>query len=416
MIKKMSLRYLFMDFDSFFAAVEQQYDPALRGRPVGVVPGAVGVQTTCCIAASYEAKRMGVKTGTGVREARQLCPQIRFVSANHERYVDVHHRSHQAIEPLLHIEKIESIDECYGRLPPHWQVPEVAAARAREIKAALAREIGPLITVSIGLAPNRFLAKMASKMHKPNGLHAIDHADLPQALYSFELSDLTGIGKQMLARLHRNGITTVERLCNASASELGRIWGSIYGLQMWKQLRGEEVAEIETTRQTVSHSHVLAPKMRTPQRALAVIHKQLQKACRRLRAMDYYAGAMTVSVKMDFTWRWEREVRCFPTQDTTTFARHLNRVWEDIPPGDTPTQVRVVLWKLVPAHAHTPSLFEEDNNARRIALQRAMDQLTLRYGNQSVFYAPSFQAQEAKAAPMRISFTHIPDLKLEQDD
>lgn len=410
----MALRYLFIDFDSFFASVEQQVQPQLRGRPVGVVPS-LGVATTCCIAASYEAKRYGVKTGTGVREAYQLCPKIQLVEADHGRYVAIHHRSHAAIEPVLHIEKVESIDECYGRLPPHWQAPEIAEAKARAIKAALARDIGPYITASIGLAPNRFLAKLASKMRKPDGLHRIDQPDLPAALYPLELSDLTGIGRQMLARLHRHGITTVERLCAASASELGRIWGSIYGLQMWQQLRGKDVAEVKTTRQTVGHSHVLAPRMRHPEAALAVIHKQLQKACRRLRAMNYYAGAMTISVKMDFTWHWEREVRCFPTQDTITFATHLNRLWEDFPLGEPPTQVRVVLWKLIPAHAHTPSLFTEDNNLRRIELQRAMDALTLRYGNQSVFYAPAFAAHQEKAAPMRIAFTHIPDLQLERD-
>lgn len=410
----MSLRYLFIDFDSFFASVEQQHQPELRGQPVGIVPSA-NVETTCCIAASYEAKRHGVRTGTGVREARFLCPGIRFVQADHARYVDYHHRIIATIEPCLHVEKVMSIDECFGRLPPHWQSPEIATAKSNEIKAALTHQIGQYVTASIGIGPNRFLAKLASKMRKPNGCQLIDLEDLPDILYPLQLDDLHGIGKNMLRRLHQHGIREMRQLCHATASQLGRVWGSIYGMQMWKQLRGHDVGEIETTRRTVSHSHILPPKFRTPENALAVLHKQLQKAGRRLRSMGYFTGRLTVSVKFAFQYRWEREARFFPTQDTLTMARHVNRLWASAPLDDQPTQVRVVLSELIPLKAHTPSLFEDDNQSRRVALQRAMDELTLRYGNTAVYYASAYHAHQSGAAPMRIAFTHIPDLQLEQD-
>lgn len=410
----MALEYLFVDFDSFFASVEQQDRAELRGRPVGVVPR-VGVETTCCIAASYEAKQKGVKTGTNVREARFKCPGIVFVQGAHQRYIEVHHAMMAAIEGCLHIEKILSIDECYGRLPPHWREPSVVRAKCAEIKAAVAAQVGRFVTCSIGVAPNRFLAKLASKMRKPDGCQFIDYDDLPDILYALELDDLHGIGKQLLRRLNEHGIHTMRQLCAANASRLGRIWGSIYGVQMWKQLRGVETGEIATVRRSVSHSHILPPALRKPDKALAVLHKQLQKACRRLRAMDYYAGGLSVSVKFGFQWRWQREVKVFPTQDTLTFAQHLNRLWQSAPADDVPTQVRVELWALVPAQAHTPSLFEGDNQARRVALQRAMDSLTLRFGNAAVYFASAHEAHQQGAAPMRIAFTHIPDLKLEQE-
>ena len=410
----MALVYLFVDFDSFFASVAQQDHPELRGRPVGVVPS-LGVETTCCIAASYEAKAKGVKTGTLVHEARHRCPGIAFVEGDHRRYVEVHHQITDVIERCLHVEKVLSIDECYGRLPPHWREPEIVRAKCAEIKAALLAKIGPYITASIGVGPNRFLAKLASKMRKPDGVMFIDFDDLPDVLYPLKLDDLHGIGRNMLRRLHQHRIYDVRQLCGASSSQLERIWGSIGGVQIYRELRGEDIGEIETKRSTISHSHVLAPKFRNPEAALAVIHKQLQKACRRLRAEQYFAGRMTVNVKLGFQWRWEREVKLFPTRDTLTFAAQLNRLWRQLPEGETPVQVRVVLSDLVPQGCHTLSLFESDNQTRRVNLQRAMDDLNQRYGNASVFFGSSFDALKGNAAPMRISFTHIPDLDLESD-
>ena len=106
----MALHYLFIDFDSFFASIEQQYHPELRGRPIGVVPS-LGVETTCCIAASYEAKAFGVKTGTGVREARYICPEITFVEAGHSNYVHVHKKIKELVHEIIYIDKVISIDE-----------------------------------------------------------------------------------------------------------------------------------------------------------------------------------------------------------------------------------------------------------------------------------------------------------------
>ena len=105
----MTLRCLFVDFNSYFASVEQQDDPRLRGRPVGVVP--VMAETTCCIAASYAAKAYGVKTGTPVWEARQRCPDIVLLQARPARYVEVHHALMAAIEDCIPHGKAESIDE-----------------------------------------------------------------------------------------------------------------------------------------------------------------------------------------------------------------------------------------------------------------------------------------------------------------
>lgn len=412
----MSFRYLFIDFDSFFASVEQQLCPQLRGKPIGVVPS-LGVDTTCCIAASYEAKRYGVKTGTDVRQARYLCPSIQFIEADHTRYVTIHKKIHSVIHRIVYIDAVLSIDEMYGRLPLHWQPADIAHKKALEIKAALSEEVGPYIRASIGLAPNRFIAKLASKLEKPNGLVAIDFEDLPETLYRFQLEDITGIGASMLRRLHSARITDMEALCHTSRRKLHKIWGSIEGDRMWSALRGIELPPVETHRSTIGHSHVLPPRLRTFHGAHSTLHRMLQKACRRLRAMDYFAGHLDVGIKFGFELRWGLGTACFPTQDSISLSHLLNTLWDQRPQGaPEPTKVSVTLSKLVHANSHTPSLFDDENHYNRVSLQRVMDRINKQYGGRALYYADSMEAQICpQAAPMRIAFNHIPDLELEDD-
>jgi DNA polymerase-4 len=412
----MSLRYIFLDFDSFFASVEQQFRPELRGKPVAVVPS-LGVDTTCCIAASYEAKAFGVKTGTGVREARSLCPGIELVEANHTRYVKIHKRLKELIHQVIYVEEVLSIDEMYGRLPPHWQDPEVAQDKACEIKSLLRDVIGPEITVSIGLAPNRFIAKLASKLKKPNGLVCVDFKDLPFALCSMELSEITGIGARMLQRLRNARILNMEDLYGASRRKLHRIWGSVEGDRMWYALRGIDLPSVESKKSTIGHSHVLPPKLRSFHGSHATLHRMLQKACRRLRADGYFTACLMVQVKFGFDLRWAADTRCFPTQDSVALGQLLDALWAGRP-GDVPnpTKVSVTLTKLMPEKSHTASLFPEDNDLRRMQLQHTMDAVNKVHGGRTLYYANSMEAQkDAAAAPMRIAFTHIPDLELEDD-
>ncbi|HZV61319.1 MAG TPA: DNA polymerase, partial [Methylophilaceae bacterium] len=147
----MSLRALYVDFNSYFASVEQQEVPELRGKPIGVLP--VMAETTCCIAASYEAKAFGVKTGTPVREARKLCPNIIFVEARPYLYVEYHHRLVEIVESCTPVEKTLSIDEMVCRLTGTQQQKENALSLAARIKSTLADKAGICIRSSIGIAP-----------------------------------------------------------------------------------------------------------------------------------------------------------------------------------------------------------------------------------------------------------------------
>ena len=411
----MPLRALLLDFNSYFASVEQQLRPELRGRPVGVLP--VLAETTCCIAASYEAKRFGVKTGTNVAEARRLCPDIVFVEARPRVYVEMHHRLMEVVDSVIAIGEVLSIDEVACELTGSWQREEVAVALAREVKQKLLDHVGECLTCSVGIGPNRFLAKLASNMQKPDGLTVIREADLPDILFGLDLTDLHGVGRAMSERLRRAGLATVEAVCRADRDTLRRVWGGVEGERMYERLRGIEPPLPPTRRASIGHSHVLPPHLRDERGAYAVLSKLTQKAAVRLRAEGYLAGRMAVWVEYRDRPGWEAAVRFAPMRGTLDFLKVLAALWAGRPRPRhkrdrwEPMKVSVTLWDLMPAAQETLALFAADE--REAGLDAVLDRLREKYGPDALYFGGAWGAMHE--APMRISFTHVPDLRLEAD-
>ena len=413
MLAGVPLRSLIVDFNSFFASCEQQERPELRSRPVGVAP--VLAETSCCIAASYDARRHGVKVGTRVDEARRLCPGITIVEARPALYIQYHRRLIALIESCLHVTEVLSIDEVACELTATFAPREKAVARARRIKAALAREAGACLTCSIGIAANRFLAKVASDMQKPDGLVVLEDADVPARLLGLEIADFVGIGRNMERRLRARGIDTVRKLYAATKAELRGIWGGIEGARMHARLRGEDVPLAAREHRTVGHLHVLPPSLRNETAALAVLHRLLQKAAMRLRHMGLYAGGLHVSVRHREGRGWRDELRFNETQDTLQFTHALTQIWERRSGrGRAPFQVGVVLFNLIELPGHTPDLFTHEQEQARGRLHDIVDALNRAYGKNTVYFGGAHGA--TGYAPMRIAFTRIPQPEIEEID
>jgi DNA polymerase-4 len=413
------LTALFVDCDSYFASVEQHLAPALRGRPVGVAP--VMAESSCCIAASYEAKAFGVKTGTRISEARVMCPGIAIVESKPAEYVRLHHQIVEAVEDCIHVEAVLSIDEMWAWLPLNLREPATVEAIGGRIKATVARDVSPVIKVSIGAGPNKYLAKMASKMRKPDGLFIIEESGLPGALYELKLRDLTGVGRSMETRLHAAGIHTVESLCAASKPALRNVWGGVMGDRLWHLLRGDEIPDLESARKSIGHSHVLPPESRPPDRAWPILCKLLHKASERLRSHGLLTGALTLQLAFLKGDSWAAETRTAETDSTVALMRLLDRLWRTRPEPRRPLlQVGVMLTGLCEHGNYTPQLFQctADNGAvldteKHQRLDATLDKLRARYGRSVVYFGSVQESREE--APMRISFTHIPDLEVETD-
>jgi DNA polymerase-4 len=419
------VNWLFVDLNSYFASVEQEVRPELRGRPVGVVP--MMADTTVCIAASYEAKAFGVKTGTVVADAKKMCPEIVLVEGRHEIYTDYHRRIVEAVESCLPVTAVLSIDEMACRLMGRERPLLAAMELGRNVKARILERVGPMLRSSVGLATNRYLAKVASDMEKPDGLVALPLDILPEALGQLTLRDLPGIGAKTEKRLNEKGIATMKQLLALSCEQAGELWGSVWGERLWHWLQGEDFDMSETDHlKSISHSHVLAPEMRTAEKAYAVAHKLLHKAAMRLRANGLWASSIGLAVGFAVprgekapvsrfgvpTRGWHDEIKLSECQDNPTLIAALSRLWASRPSGgeyEQPYFVGVQLNGLVPDRLHSLNLFDNlDGEQSRARLLKAMDELNNKYGMSTL--APATMLTAYKAAPTRIAFHSIPDL------
>jgi len=419
------LNWLFVDLNSYFASVEQQDRAELRGRPIGVVP--MLADTTVLIAASYEAKAFGVRTGTIVADAKRMCPGIELVEARHELYVEYHRKVVEAVESCLPVTAVCSIDEMACRLMGRERPLLAAMELGRRVKARIRESAGEMMRSSVGLATNRFLAKVASDMEKPDGLVALPLDLLPEALGRLTLRDLPGIGAKTEKRLNERGITTMKQLLALDCEQAGQLWGSVWGERLWHWLRGQDFDMSETDHlKSISHSHVLAPEMRTQEKAWAVAHKLLHKAAMRLRSHGLWASSIGLAVGFAVprsepgpvssfgvpTRGWHSETKLTECQDNQTLIHALRHLWESQPKTAEsvhPYFVGVQLGGLVPDRLHSLGLFDSlEEEQSRAKLLEAMDQLNQKYGMSTV--APATMITAYKAAPTRIAFHSIPDL------
>jgi DNA polymerase-4 len=407
--------WLFLDLNSFFASVEQQLQPELRGRPVAVVP--VDTDATCAIAASHEAKKFGIKTGTNIGEARRRCPELITVLANHDQYVEFHHKVLDEIDRHFPVHSICSIDEMACKLDAPRRRLDAAVDLAKHIKRGLRERVGECITCSIGLAPNRFLGKVASDMQKPDGLVVLRADELPGRLLELELRDLPGIGRRMEPRLHACGIHTMKELWDADREVLHRAWGGVCGDRFWHALHGGPTEDDQPVeKRTVGHSHVLAPELRTPPQAGIVARRLLLKAASRLRRMKYRATHLHLSVRAEEGPRFESQAKFEPVCDSIALARVLAELWQRVMKQARWQRVKKVSVTLFGLEAGSlpkqmelfPSLIDEETRARREQLSRILDKINQKRGRDSVVIG--FTPDTVRTfSGTKIAFTRIPD-------
>jgi DNA polymerase-4 len=409
------LKWLFLDLNSYFASVEQQDNPNLRGKPVAVVP--MMSDYTCCIAASYEAKAYGVKTGTPVGEAKKMCPGLRLVLARHDVYVDYHHRIIEEVVKHTPINKIWSIDELSSRLPPDRRTVEKAADVSRRIKEGLWKNIGSHINCSIGVAPNSLLAKLAADMKKPDGLTFINQEDIREKLCSLKLRDIPGIGHNMERRLQKSRIATMEQLWNIPPKHMRKIWGGVQGERMWYWLHGYDFEAPETGNVMIGHSRVLDPDMRGAPGARLMARRLLVKATYRLRRKGYHASILSLGVRTVHDQKWRQEIRIPPAQDPFTFLQHLDELWDAMmQAGSTPRfkKIAVLLMGLKTPAELTEDMFQTRQPEtvkklqKREALASALDSLQNKYQKETVWLGTTPKTISGHVGT-KIAFARVPD-------
>jgi len=438
--ESLPLRWLYLDLNSYFASVEQQLDPALRGRPIAVAP--VHTDSTSAIAASYEAKAFGIKTGTPIWEAKAKCRDLIVVPARHEEYVRFHHRIIAEVERHVPVTAVCSIDEVACRLCDNENGRTQVEGLAARIKAGIAANVGTELKSSIGVAPNRLLAKMAADMQKPDGLTVLDADCLDRRLRELRPGDIPGVGRNMEKRLAAVGVVTMARILDLDPREARTVWGNVWGERLHWLLKGVDLPERETQRRTIGHSHVLGPDKRHPDRARLVARRLCLKAATRLRRMECRTGFVVLTVKGEKGERgdgaaddgsgiggrdgpprppgarWSHGQKLVAAQDSFTLLAVLDGLWTRMRvelPDQRYRQVSVTFLELTEASETQLALFDSGpavtpaTEQRRLALSAAIDRMNVRFGRDAVTVGHDSAGASRSSGP-RIAFTRIPAL------
>jgi DNA polymerase-4 len=399
--------WLFIDMDGFFASAEQHLCPHLRGKPVGVVPAMTS--RTCVIASDYQAKKYGVKVGTPVKDAKQLCPGIVLVQARPDQYVELHHSITASIDRCVPVTRAYSIDEWAARLMGSERTVEVAERVGHRVREQILADHSEWLKCSIGIAPTRLLAKIACDLEKPGGFVVLGVEDLPDRLAHLEIDDLTGISKGIGTRLRQRGIATVRELWTLSRTQAREAWGSVVGEQWWAGFHGHDEPEQVTRRRSMGHSNVLEPRFRSEEGARKMLVRLTTRLGIRLRSEGYYANRIGISVRHGNDQPgFEADIALTQVNDTPSLLKAMQQLWDRRPArSPTPLGVGVTVYGLEDVARATPCLFTQDEPEDR--LSGTLDIIQKRWGIGAAYFGAMHGCTHDM--DQKIAFGRIPDLR-----
>jgi DNA polymerase IV len=374
-----------IDINSCFATIEQQANPFLRGKPVAV--GAYKTSSGCILAASYEAKRLGVKTGMRVGDGRVLCPNLIILVPDADKYRFVHLKLRKLLNKYSDSVNPKSIDEFtvnFVGLP----ILETRSMQsiALEIKKRIKEEIGEWITVSIGISTNRYLAKTAASYRKPDGLFEINESNYLQVFQSLKLTDLCGIKKGNASRLATVNIFSVMDFFNAEIIKLKIGFHSVTGYYWYLRLHGYEVDDASIIRKSFGNSYALSKPFKDPEDLSPILTKLVEKMSMRLRRKKYIAGGIHLGILFrDYTY-WHRGLKLkSPIFAASDFNKRIFELLLSCPNLKPVKNLAVTCFDL--REDKFTQLELNTDIIRKQNLSKALDKINNRWGNFTIIPA-----------------------------
>lgn len=381
-----------IDLNSCFATVEQQARVRLRGRPVAVVNRRTDM--TMIVTCSYEAKAAGVQLGMRLRDAKKICPDLVGVESDPPKYRYVYHKLLDIMNDYSAHVTMKSIDE---GVIDFSQAPKVIVDRGLEeigleIKRRLINEIGKSMRCNVGIATNRFLAKTAASLHKPDGMEIITHNNLRDVYATMKLTDLTGIAGRNEHRLNAVGIMTPLQFLDTDAKILhSMVFQSINGDYWHQRLRGWEVDDVETSVKRVGRQYVLDGFNLSFDQILQRLHHLCESVGWRMRkqgmmARGIYVGTRTFGMTGDKRRNyWHASfVSQSPFFSNETIYSLAKKLFQNAPPDIRDINVHCYL--LQRGEPSQVSLFE-DEIVRERSMTSAVDEINERYGEHTLHSA-----------------------------
>lgn len=384
---------LHVDFNSYFATVEQQKNPGLRRKSVGVLK-AEG--RTVVIAASVEAKRRGVKTGMSVRDARRLCPSIAFVPADFDSYYDTTKRFVEIANRYTDRLELFSLDEVFLDVTQTARLFGGSRAIALRLKQNIREELGEWLTVSIGIAKNKFLAKLASDMDKLDGLVQITDNNQDFYLGKAAFNQVCGIGWRLEKRLREMGIRQLLQIRTIPERSLFAQFGPYWTEHLRRLSWGIDDSPVIRLAslplpKSVSRTYTLYRDISNNGQILATIRNLVEEAAEKLRLAQMAGRQFGLTIRhQDFSRTWF-VTRKTHTNDPLVIFEELRQLYES---GHWRLPVRFVgVWisLLAEEKTMTESLFPETWRRRRLLI--AQDQVNGQFGHYTLFPARLLQTQ-----------------------
>jgi len=399
-----------VDLNSAYATIEQQANRHLRGKPL--VVAAYNSPGGCIVAPSIEAKRFGIKTGMRIMEARLLCKDIIVRTPDPDKYFDVNVRLRHIFKDYTPDFHPKSIDEFVLNFAVVEKLSPDLIRVAHEIKKRVREEIGDWMKCNIGIGTNRFLAKTAAGLHKPDGLDVITHNNLIDVYSSLSLIDLNGINVKFQARLNSERIFTPMDFLNTNVEVLQKqVFKSIIGRYWYERLRGYEVDDVEFETKSIGQDYAIPRATSDSAEIAKFIMKLCEKMGRRLRSQGLVAHGMHVSLVYDDWTYWHRgrmqETEMYTTKDLFTKAI---LVFNQRPDNKRVSKLSVSCYKLESSGKSQTSLFDfEDNIEKNRKVSDAMDEINNKYGE--FIITPALMMGMDNQIIKRVPFGNVKELE-----
>jgi DNA polymerase-4 len=414
-INREAAQIMHIDLNSAFATAEQQAHPSLRGRPMGVTNR---ISKYCCVvAASIEAKALGIKVGCRLDEAQALCPDFVILETDPPKYHHMYKQLARIMKTYSPNVFMKSIDE--GIIDLHGTMDTINKGRTPEqigyeIKERMRREVGVWMKVNIGIAPNRFLAKQAAGWHKPDGLDRIDYHNLLDYYKQISLTDLTGIAAHYEARLNAAGIFTPIQFLEASSDLLKRrVFHSVIGDDWHHRLRGYEVDDVPTKLGTIGRQWVLGSPSADDDYLLPCFQYLCETTGKKLRYQQVDTRGMLVWLRFQTGDGWYQR-KMFKTSvytDQDIYARALY-LFNQRPKHLIVQTMGVTCYQLTPSARSQMSLLESVNKADW--LTTAVDEINEQYGTFKIFSANALLGKKLVKQKIPFGGTKYFELLLQQ--
>lgn len=381
----MGRKIVHVDMDAFYAAIEQLDHPELRGKPVivGGDPGGRGVVST----ASYEARKFGVKSAMPSAQARRLCPQAVFLRPRFARYQEVSQKIRAILYSYTPLVEPISLDEAFLDLTGTERLLGPAEEVARELKRRIREETG--LTCSVGVAPNKFLAKLASTLSKPDGFLVIREGEELPFLRDLPVERLWGVGEATAKRLRSLGITTVGQLQMLPLEELLNRFGSL-GRSLYELARGIDRSPVVPEREarSLGAERTFPEDLTDPEEMERVLFALSEEVGQRLREEGLKGRTVQLKVRFaDFTTITRATTLPRPTDLGQRIFEEAKRLLAERVEPHQAQGVRLLgvqVSHLIPAEREQLPLFQDERERRAAALERLIDEVRARFGEEAL--------------------------------